>query len=711
LDPEPSARPTPKWIEKLPWVLVAMLTLLVLKNAWICDDAMISLRSVDNWLEGFGLRWNVAERAQVFTHALWVFVLAPFVAVTGEAFFTTMLVSTLITTGTAVLLVRKVASTRPRAALAVGALALSQSFVDYSTSGLENPLLNLLLVFFLIAVQPDDDNHRRSGLVVLLWSGIALTRPDAVLLVTPALAWSLWRTRKRLVTRAAIGFSPLIAWTLFALFYFGSPFPNTALAKLGTGISRGPLVSQGLWYALDTLVHDPLTAVTIATGITIGFVHRGGPWRSLAAGLVLFVFWVVWIGGDFMGGRFFAGPFVLSVALVAAAPGVSEPARRRRVWALAAAGVVALGLSSPRSPLLTGLNHGLDPETTAMWHGITDERARFYPTSSLMWALSARSFAPTHEWVEAGRELEELASGRVITSQNVGFLGYFAGPEVHIVDTLALTDPLLARLPVATGLGWRIGHYQREVPRGYVDSLESGKNRILNPELAPLYDDVVLATQAGLIAPGRLGALWRLNSGGWRSVLEVQRRSLVDVTEGEIALETGRPDEAAQSFSAAAEIDPYRSTIWLGLSRAHFLRRDRGGALSAIRRALELEPDHLEARIHEVMVLAASGTDAYRPVLDREPRLIEVHLTVAARLMERRSWASAEAVLREALAPQLEVGRFRQLPNSTAARHYRRALHATVHGNLASVYDALGEEGAAARSREQRRRLSVAEAP
>lgn len=45
------------------WVLVATtLGGLVVWRAWVCDDAYISFRVVDNALHGYGLRWNVDER-------------------------------------------------------------------------------------------------------------------------------------------------------------------------------------------------------------------------------------------------------------------------------------------------------------------------------------------------------------------------------------------------------------------------------------------------------------------------------------------------------------------------------------------------------------------------------------------------------------------------------------------------------------------------
>ena len=39
-------------------------------NAFITDEAFITFLTVDNFVRGFGLRWNVAERVQVFTEPL-----------------------------------------------------------------------------------------------------------------------------------------------------------------------------------------------------------------------------------------------------------------------------------------------------------------------------------------------------------------------------------------------------------------------------------------------------------------------------------------------------------------------------------------------------------------------------------------------------------------------------------------------------------------
>ena len=93
----------------------------------------------------------------------------------------------------------------------------------------------------------------------------------------------------------------------------------------------------------------------------------------------------------------------------------------------------------------------------------------------------------------------------------VGLFGYFAGPEVHVVDTLGLGDPLLARLPAQPK--WRAGHFQREIPDGYLKTIETGRNVITDPEVAMTYARLKIITQDPLWSRRRWRAIVAMN--GW----------------------------------------------------------------------------------------------------------------------------------------------------------------------------------------------------
>src|SRR5262245_37351062 len=128
----------------------AAFLLLLIRTAWLDDDAYITFRTVDNVLNGYGLRWNVVNRVQAYTHPLWMFATTGVAAVTGEVYYASLLLSIAVSVATIALVLSKITKTLPSAAFAISALILSKAFVDYSTSGLENPLTHLLLVLFFI---------------------------------------------------------------------------------------------------------------------------------------------------------------------------------------------------------------------------------------------------------------------------------------------------------------------------------------------------------------------------------------------------------------------------------------------------------------------------------------------------------------------------------------------------------------------------------
>ena len=128
-------------------LLVAFAIVLV-GSAWMSDDTYITLRAVDNLVNGYGPTWNVAEHVQSFTHPLWMLVLSVAYFVTREAYFTTIALGIALSLGALLVLVTRLARTPLAAAAGAGVLILSKAFVDYATSGLENALTYFLLACF-----------------------------------------------------------------------------------------------------------------------------------------------------------------------------------------------------------------------------------------------------------------------------------------------------------------------------------------------------------------------------------------------------------------------------------------------------------------------------------------------------------------------------------------------------------------------------------
>ena len=257
------------------------------------------------------------------------------------------------------------------ASFAVMALAGSRAFVDFSTSGLENALSHALLAWLMLIVRHPIADRRRAMVAGTVLALLGMTRIDLLVLGGSLAILSLGRLRR---TGGAFlfGFWPLVCWEVFSVVYDGVPFPNTAYAKLATGIPQADLTHQGVVYLLDSLNRDPLTLFVIASAIVAPLaVSRPAMWPASLA-LVLSLVYVVRIGGDFMAGRFLTAPLVVAVCAL----GRGEQARTTigRLAPLAAA--IALGFAAqiPTPALLAG---EIQPTPAQMWpaSGIVDERS------------------------------------------------------------------------------------------------------------------------------------------------------------------------------------------------------------------------------------------------------------------------------------------------------------------------------------------------
>ena len=491
-------------------LLFALLTTLfagvVLRNAWIHDDAYITYRTVDNFINGYGLRWNPAERVQTYTHPLWMLVVSACYAVTHEVFFTVIFISLALSVAAVLLIVFGLASSLAAGCLGVAVLTFSKAFVDYSTSGLENPLTHLIFAVFLCVCFRRDTSPTTLYLLASLAALSGLNRIDTLLLYLPVLAFVLVKVGlARGLAVIAAGFLPLALWEVFSLVYYGFPFPNTAYAKLfETGVGVGDRIVHGWYYLLNSARIDPLTLLTIAAAMASAAWSSDHRQLAVAGGIAAYLSYVVLIGGDFVTGRFLSTPLLGAVALISRWHSIP-----RKAVVAAAIVVIAVGLTSSDPPPLSTAAVGSEGKELMDDHGIADERPYYYPYSGFLRAVQGVRVS-SHPWslegVEARRTRVPLA-----VRGDIGYFGFHAGPQVHIVDLWGLGDPLLARQPARTDLTWRVGHFTRAIPDGYLETLTSGENRIADKGLAAYYDRLSLITRGPLLDSSRLIEIWKMN--------------------------------------------------------------------------------------------------------------------------------------------------------------------------------------------------------
>ncbi len=501
-------------------IALSLLTLLyvLLNTAWLCDDAYITLRTIDNFVHGFGLRWNISERVQTYTHPLWMALLTVPYFFFGNAYVTTIASSVIVSFIAVALALLKVANGPSTIFFGTLLFVGSGAFIDYSTSGLENPLNHLLAVLFFLVLSREPDQpttQRKLGLIAGL---AALNRLDTVLLFAPAVLGILFANGLREVParsfRVAFGALPLLLWFVFSIFYYGFPFPNTAYAKLGGGISASRLIEQGLKYLEHSLALDPLTPIIIFFGILIPWVisRRGSEegrkvLRPLSLGILLYLLYVVRIGGDFMAGRFLSTPYLFSCLILISL----LRSYRRLAWLCSFALVFGLVYAWPIPNLvLTQCPEGSFAFTD---DGIVNERCAYYFNTGLPIRFG-KGLEPEHQWVTEG--LEAQRSGGLVERYTVGFFGYYAGPTVHVLDRYALGDALLARLPAIPRDKWRPGHLDRNVPAGYPETIISGSDRFVDRQLAEYYRLLALLIRAPLFSIDRLEAFYKFYIGSAR---------------------------------------------------------------------------------------------------------------------------------------------------------------------------------------------------
>ena len=507
-------RLTPQFGIKL--LLLLVFVIVVVRNAWLNDDAYITFRTIDNFVSGYGLRWNIAERVQTFTHPLWLFVLTIPYALTREIYFTSLILS-FVVSGLAVALTMQRAGKQLALLILPGLIfVFSKAFVDYSTSGLENPLTHLLLALFFIqffngssSIDQEQIPSRLFWLSLLAALGI-LNRFDTLLLFMPPLLWVWWQHRSWKSTGLVLaGFLPFLLWELFSIIYYGFPFPNTAYAKaINTGINESELWRAGWHYLLNSFRWDPLTLTIIILGVGAAVVRRKIPQVVVGLGIILYLLYVVKIGGDFMSGRFLTAPLITAVFLLISL--YPKSLTKPIVGTLIAIGIIVLGLQAQFPPILNGGDFGSRPEQSEweIWHDgdIADERVYYYPYTGLI-----NPSRQIHPWQEQGQAVRQ-EQPPIALHGNIGFFGYYAGPNVHILDRNALGDPLLARLPIASPDEWRIGHLKRDIPEGYIETLTSGQNQLFDPSLAAYYERLNRVTRSPLTDPQRLKEIWLLNT-------------------------------------------------------------------------------------------------------------------------------------------------------------------------------------------------------
>lgn len=205
------------------------------------DDSYITYRYARNLLAGAGFVYNSGERVLGTTTPLYTALMTGLAFLTGgvQAPFPrlAMVVNALADAVTCFLLAGLGRHSGLKFAGWGAALvwALAPFSVTFAIGGLETSVYVLLLTALVTAYLVG-----RPILAAFLGALLYLTRPDALILIGPlALDYLIQRWRAadfrsswRQVSLASVAFGgPVLLWTIFATWYFGSPLPHSIAAK------------------------------------------------------------------------------------------------------------------------------------------------------------------------------------------------------------------------------------------------------------------------------------------------------------------------------------------------------------------------------------------------------------------------------------------------------------------------------------------------
>jgi arabinofuranosyltransferase len=344
-------------------ILVALATSYL---PFISDDALISLRYAQRFLEGQGLTWTAGEAVEGYSNLLWILLSAALGWIGVDLIDAVRLLGYIGSLATLLALHRAVQRPGPWEWLpgmaASQALALCGPIAVWTVGGLEQPLVAALLAWAITTGMPllEDDPPPRAWLLPgTLLALLCWTRPDAPLFAAAmfgGLIVARGRDSKTLKLSLSLIALPLLAYLAQLggrLAYYGEWVPNSALAKVAF---TGTRLTQGLAYVGEGLLWSlPLgfAAVVLAFWPSTDAMHTRRV-RFVAAPLLIWTAYVVVIGGDSFPGRRHLVPTLVLLAFLLA-EGLRQRIRSSdskpvRIGAAVVIGLLALGFAHIGDP-------------------------------------------------------------------------------------------------------------------------------------------------------------------------------------------------------------------------------------------------------------------------------------------------------------------------------------------------------------------------
>ena len=288
-----------KWFVVILLAVGIRLFFLVFWPQFAYEDALITFRYAENLVKGLGFVYNPGERVLGTTAPLYGLILAVFRALTHDMFVG----SALFNVSSDALLIYLIAGNLLRPGeedpawgpgLITGFLVASYfPFIRMSISRMETSLY--VLLFFLSLWLLSRKSYALLGGTL---GFLTMVRLDGFALVTVIFLWLLWKERSGL-WRALLAFMCVFGlYVVVATFYYGSPVPQSVVAKShiyprvfsGQRSRLQSLLMVGRYVFLGNAFHRGVFLPFFVIGV-YGFYRRRSVWGTL-----LVVWFLIYMG-------------------------------------------------------------------------------------------------------------------------------------------------------------------------------------------------------------------------------------------------------------------------------------------------------------------------------------------------------------------------------------------------------------------------------
>jgi 4-amino-4-deoxy-L-arabinose transferase-like glycosyltransferase len=405
----------------------AALILTLLAPAQVTDDAYITYRYVRNITAGDGFVYNRGERVLGTTTPLYTLLLAAltYVVPHSDIIQLSLMVNAICDALSTIVLFQLChwISRNKWAALVAAVLFACFPFrLAIARTGMETPffVLTILTSIYMYILERPSLSAAIAGLA-------ALVRPEGGFLVAIILAHLSVSRRRPPWKESAVIASVLLPWFLFSTWYFGSPVPNSVIAKARAYVMLSRLeffpIAVRFWggspfwgqQTVPRLVYALLNGVFL---VSLYLLVLRLDWRSGSKAVVFWLYPVV-----FVLAFAFANPFIMP-------------------WHLA-----------PLLPFwLVALAKGIITLVKVLAKHLPDHRRRLLVTGALLAiqipaldiVTEVRLGAPLSQREDLYRALavrlrKQVSGNSVIAASEIGTLGYYS--SAYILDTVGLVSP------------------------------------------------------------------------------------------------------------------------------------------------------------------------------------------------------------------------------------------------------------------------------